>query len=169
MTKLALQFLLLVGCLGACDGAVLLQSGDSVWGNFETMALQDRARSGWFVGSILGPGEEYRVSVFENSILDPPIYEQTLRNHSENDLNGFSILGRSDDGHFLDQQGAVRIDMIVGTMRLEQVLIVTEISGGDYLGTIESFRPIPEPATGSSLMVALMVFAALHRVRLVQK
>jgi hypothetical protein len=69
-------------------------------------------------------------------------------------------------GHFPDLQGAFRIDMLSGTLGVENVWFVTEIAGIDYLASLSQLTVIPEPSFGwAHLALLLMMLSPRSKSR----
>lgn len=157
---------LFLRALQPCEATTYINAGESIWASFETMDWLPDPTTGWVIDhgpDKLTAGEQYRVSFFEESILGLPIVQQTIGTTSQNGLNGFIFFGYSSLGHFQDSQGAVRIDMLSGSLSIDEVIIVTRIDGQDYAARMASFNSIvaPEPSVAGLLLttIALLSFS----------
>ena len=141
------------------QAATVLSSGQTGYGEFTTMV--ESSVAGWWVlhdsFDRLTTGESYRFRVYETSLLGVPILDWTIYGA---DGPGLSMTLWSDpyqQGHFYDFQGAFRIDMLSGTLGVDEVGFVTEIAGINYVAALSQFTVVPEPSFGGAPLAILAI------------
>ena len=164
----ALTLFLVLRALPPCEATTSITAGQSMWASFESMDWLPNPTTGWVIDhgtDKLTAGERYRVSFFEGSIFELPILQQTISTTSQSGLNGYIFFGFSNLGHFQDTNGAVRIDMLSGSLDIDEVVIVTRIEGQDYAARMNSFTSIaaPEPSVAGLLCISLAPLSLYRR------
>jgi hypothetical protein len=152
------------------QAATALSSGQTGYGEFTTMYESTLPLAGWSVThdsfDRLTTGESYRLRVYEASLLGVPILDQTIYGVEGEGLSAALWSDADQQGHFLDLQGAFRIDMLSGTLGVDDVRFVTEIAGIDYLASLSQLTVVPEPSFGwAHLALLAMMLSRRSRSR----
>src|ERR1043165_9426907 len=113
-------------------------------------------------GSSFQSGDQLRYEMFETSTSDPAICSALFSSEPPNDATCTTDLA------WQDQQGAVRLSMLSGSLIIDSVTIKAIVSGpslSSYDVYSTTFTPVPEPTTIAflALVTGLVI---LHRKRL---